>query len=227
MSDNSREAELRTLLQARDEEVRRLRQEAASFKAEAASFKAEVTLLKTENTLLRQKIDLLIRRLFGASSEKRDAAQLELRLGLEDAAGKAPASPDVGEAALLSCKDPSRPAHPRGREPRWPADLQVIEQVLEPAEVKAAPQAWRCIGEEVSAQLDYEPARFVRLRLIRRKFIRRGELDAVPVIAALPEKLQERCIAAPGLLAQIIVAKYCDQLPLYRPEQPSAARQPA
>ena len=59
----------------------------------------------------------------------------------------------------------------------------------------------------------------MRLRLIRRKFIRRGELDAVPVIAALPEKLQERCIAAPGLLAQIIVAKYCDHLPLYRQEQ--------
>ena len=62
MPDNSREAELLTLLQARDGEVRRL-------KAEVTSFKAEVTLLKTENTLLRQKIDLLIKRLFGASSE--------------------------------------------------------------------------------------------------------------------------------------------------------------
>ena len=85
-------------------------------------------MLKTENTLLRQKIDLLVRRVFGASSEKLDAAQLELLLGLEDAAGKAPASPELGEAALLSCKDPSRRAHPRGPEPRWPADLQVIEQ---------------------------------------------------------------------------------------------------
>ena len=116
MPDNSREAELPTLLQARDEEVRRL-------KAEVTSFKAEVTLLKTENTLLRQKIDLLIQRIFGASSEKLDAAQLELLLGLEDAAGKAGASPEPGEAALLSCKDLSRPARPRRDEPRWPADL--------------------------------------------------------------------------------------------------------
>ena len=188
--------------------------------------------LEKENTLLRQKIDLLVRRIFGASSEKLDAAQLELLLGLEDAAGKAAASPELGEAALLSCKDPSRPAHPRGREPRWPADLPVIEQVIEPAEVKAAPQAWRGIGEEVSEQLEYEPARFVRLRLIRRKFVQRGKLDAVPVIAPLPEKLQERGLAAPGLpfgglralslskrLAQIIVGKYCDHLPLYRQEQ--------
>ena len=62
MPDNSREAELLTLLHAREEENRRLQQEAASCKA-------EVTLLKTENTLLRQKIDLLVRRIFGASSE--------------------------------------------------------------------------------------------------------------------------------------------------------------
>ena len=105
-------------------------------------------------------------------------------------------------------------------------------QVIEPAGVKATPQAWRCIGEpfrqaqspepaegEVSEQLDYEPARFVCRRLIRRKFIHRRELDAVPVIAPLPEKLQDRCMAAPGLLAQILMAKYCDHLPLYRQEQ--------
>jgi len=39
------------------------------------------------------------------------------------------------------------------------------------------------------------------------------------VIAALPGVLQERCIAAPGLLAQIAAAKYCDHLPLHRQEQ--------
>jgi hypothetical protein len=55
--------------------------------------------------------------------------------------------------------------------------------------------------------------------LIRRKYIKRGEIDAVPLIAPLPPVLQERCIAAPGLLAQVIVAKYCHHLPLYRQEQ--------
>lgn len=34
--------------------------------------------LQTENTLLRQKVDLLIRKIFGASSEKLDASQLDL-----------------------------------------------------------------------------------------------------------------------------------------------------
>ena len=72
------------------------------------------------------------------------------------------------------------------------------------------------IGAEISEQLDYEPGRFLRRRLVRRKYVRRGDLEAVPVIAALPPSLQERCIAAPGLVAQIIVSKYCDHLPLYR-----------
>jgi transposase len=74
------------------------------------------------------------------------------------------------------------------------------------------------IGAEVSEQLDYEPGRFLRRRWVRRKYVRRGDPEAVPVIAALPPSLQERCIAAPGLLAQIIVSKYCDHLPLYRQE---------
>ena len=101
----------------------------------------------------------------------------------------------------------------------FPSASSVVEVVVDPEPVQAAPQAWRYIGEEVSEQLDYEPARFFRRRLIRRKYVRRGEVDAVPVIAALPESLQERCLAAPGLLAQILIAKYCDHLPLYRQEQ--------
>jgi transposase len=95
----------------------------------------------------------------------------------------------------------------------------VVEEIIEPEPVKASPQAWRFIGAEVSEQLDYQPPRFFRRRLIRRKYVPRNEQDGVPVIAPLPEKLQERCLAAPGLMAQIIVSKYCDHLPLYRQQQ--------
>jgi transposase len=63
--------------------------------------------------------------------------------------------------------------------------------------------------------LDYQPAKFFRRQIIRRKFVRREEPDLAPVFAPLPESLQQRCIASPGLLAQVIVSKYCDHLPLY------------
>ena len=49
-------------------------------------------------------------------------------------------------------------------------------------------------------------------------------MDAVPVIAPLPERLLDRSLPAPGLLAQILVGKYCDHLPLYRQEQIYAQR---
>ncbi len=39
-------------------------------------------LSRQENTLLRQKIDALVRRVFGSSSERLDRAQLELLLQL-------------------------------------------------------------------------------------------------------------------------------------------------
>ena len=51
-----------------------------------------------EIKLLKEKVDLLIRRLFGAKSEKLDVAQLELLLKEADL-GKADASAEKAEAA--------------------------------------------------------------------------------------------------------------------------------
>jgi transposase len=171
--------------------------------------------LQKENALLRQKVDLLIRKVFGASSEKLDPSQIDLfLLQAETAPGKSQASPVLEEA------DPQRSRHrPAPKEKHLPDNLPVIEQVIDPEEVKQAPEAWRCIGAEVCEQLDYEPARFLRRRLVRRKYVSKTfPLDA-PVIAELPPMLQERSLPAAGLLAQIIVSKYVDHLPLYRQEQ--------
>lgn len=58
----------------------------AAIQAEVASlrglviFKAAVELTRQENQLLRQKIDLLVERIFGSSSEQMDQSQLVLLL---------------------------------------------------------------------------------------------------------------------------------------------------
>ena len=171
-----------------------------------------LTESRWENALLRQKIDLLVRRVFGASSEQLDPAQLELLLQLP------PATPPEVSVAAPS-PEPAAVRARKERAPRLPENLPVVEEVIDPELVKAAPQSWRCIGQEVSEQLDYEPARFLRRRVIRRKYVHRVELDRAPLIAPLPERLQDRSLPAPGLLAQVLVAKYCDHLPLYRQEQ--------
>jgi transposase len=163
--------------------------------------------------LLEAKIDRLVRRLFGAKSEKLDPEQLLLLLQGVDEPGKAP-EPVVAEAPRRS-RDQSPP---RERRPRLPEHLSVIEEVIEPEPVKLAPQQWRRIGEEVSERLDYEPARFLRRRIVRPKYVHRAAVDAVPIVAPLPESILERSLVAPGLLAQIVVSKYCDHLPLYRQE---------
>lgn len=176
-----------------------------------AECQAALAESRRENALLRQKIDLLVRRVFGASSERLDRAQLEL---LPE---RSPASPE--DPAPEPLKQLRLPLPRRARAPRLPEDLPVVEEVIDPEPVKAAPQNWRCIGQEVSEQLDYEPARFLRRRTLRRKYVQRDQLDAVPLIAPLPERLLDRSLPAPGLLAHILVGKYCDHLPLYRQEQ--------
>lgn len=129
-----------------------------------------------ENVLLRQKLEFLIRRMFGSSSEPISKDQLELLLAGPEVPPMPPAEPKAVAVAKRSRKE---------RTQRLPEDLPVVEEVLEPEVVKAEPEQWRRIGEEVSAQLDYEPGR------------------------SLP---------APGLLAHVLVSKYCDPLPLYRQE---------
>jgi transposase len=197
----------------------------------------ELEQLKEENRILReqlaerdariaileQKLDAVVRRLFGTKSEKLDPGQLELLLG--ESLGKAEASggdqlpgPEASETESGAAKPTPRN---KPRRPRIPDHLPVVEEVIDPDCVKACPEAWRQIGEEVSEQLDYEPGRFLRRRLVRRKYVRRagGAEENAPVIAPLPGKLVERGMAAPGLLAHIAVSKFADHLPLYRLEQ--------
>jgi transposase len=166
---------------------------------------------RRENALLRQRIDLLVKRVLGSSSEQLNPAQLELLLPL-------PASSTV--AVAVSTPEKERPKSTgKTRLTRLPENLPVVEEVIDPEPVKAQPAQWRCIGQEVSEQLDYEPGRFLRRRVVRRKYVHRTNPDCAPVIAALPERLLDRSLPAPGLLAHIVVGKYCDHLPLYRQEQ--------
>jgi transposase len=177
-----------------------------------------LAVAQRENLLLRQKVDALARRIFGVSSEALDPAQLQLLLQMPELKPVENPPAPVEKPIVAIRKDRKH------RAPRLPENLPVIEEVIDPEPVKAQPENWRCIGQEVSERLDYEPGRFLRRRTIRRKYVHRTQADAVPVIAPLPECLQERGLAAPGLLAHVLVSKYCDHLPLYRQEQIFAQR---
>lgn len=176
---------------------------------------ATIQRLELENKHLRDKLDQIIRRMWGAKSEKLDEAQMLLLLqGLDEAPKKleSPAVlvPEDEGAKKKRKKSPRKPVFPEG--------LPVKVTIIDPEEVLANPWAWRRIGEEISDRYDYEPASFFTNRIVRGKYVRIEAPHEAPVIAPLPAKIKERHGAGPGLLAAIITGKYCDHLPLYRQE---------
>ncbi|MES2683858.1 MAG: IS66 family transposase [Pseudomonadota bacterium] len=134
---------------------------------------------------------------------------------------------DADLAAIEGEMDKQAPAkRPRkraGRQP-LPSELPRIEHRHEPESC----QCGQCgadlvkIGEDVSEQLDVEPARFFVHRHIRPQYACRPceTVTAAPI----PPAVIDGGLAAVGLLAWVAVCKYLDHLPLYRIEQ-IAARQ--
>jgi transposase len=70
------------------------------------------------------------------------------------------------------------------------------------------------LGEDVSEILEYVPERFKVIRQVRPKLACAGCERIVQ--AEAPSRPIERGVAGPGLLAHVLVSKYCDHLPLYR-----------
>lgn len=124
----------------------------------------------------------------------------------------------------LEAQAPAKPPRKRtGRKP-LPPELPRIEHRHEPESC----QCGQCgaglvkIGEDVSEQLDVEPARFFVHRHIRPQYACRAceTVTAAPI----PPAVIDGGLAAVGLLAWVATSKYLDHLPLYRIEQ-IAARQ--
>lgn len=175
---------------------------------------AKIARLEQENKLLRQRVDLLMQKIFGRSSEKTDPNQLTFDL---DANGVRPETPEAALEAEEAA--PVRSRRTRGKRMELPADLPVVEERIIPDEVRAEPEAYRQIGEEVTEMLDIIPARCFKRRIIRLKFVRKDDRSLPPVIAPAPRRVIDNSIASPGFLCEIACAKYIEHQPLYRQEQ--------
>ena len=152
---------------------------------------------------------------FGKASE---ALVGEQRMLFEEAVDMDLAA--IGEE--LEVQAPAKRQRKRaGRQP-LPDHLERIEHRHEPASC----QCGQCgadlikIGEDISEQLDVEPARFFVHRHIRPQYACRPceTVTAAPI----PPAVIDGGMAAVGLLAWIAVCKYLDHLPLYRIEQIAA-----
>src|SRR5258706_7998902 len=164
-----------------------------------------------------ERLKLLIARLrrmqFGRKSEKvdREIEQLELRLDELEAtqAEKVPPSqtPTVVAPTANVAKPERRPL---------PEHLPCETRKYPPKQT-ACPDCGgelKHLGEDVSEILEYVPARFKVIRQVRPK-LACACCDRI-VQAEAPSRPIARGVAGPGLLAHVLVSKYCDHLPLYR-----------
>jgi len=75
----------------------------------------------------------------------------------------------------------------------------------------------RRMGEDITEILDYIPAELYVKQYIRPKYVAPlTEGGSTVLMAALPGRLLEKSMAGEGLLAQMIVDKYIDHLPIHR-----------
>jgi transposase len=187
------------------------------------TYKETQQYYEAENRLLKERINLLEHKLFGRKSEKLSVGKGQLLL-FNEAELHA-----TGEEAAAEQETITVPAHKRRRGKRacLPADLPRVEvehDLPEEEKTCACGHEKTRIGEEISEQLDYIPAQIQVIKHIRYKYVCKScegvEADEAAVsIAPQPAQILPKSIASPGLIAQIITAKYVDALPLYRQEK--------
>jgi len=177
---------------------------------------AEIKFKQTKIEALNFEIARLKRWRFGSSSESLDTTtqavlfdRILADTALEDRAAEQETKPQ-----------PAAPTPPKRQAVRQalPANLPRIERHHEIDQTHCeCGQPFKRIGEEVSEQLDCVPAQFFVLRHVRGKYACAccQTIQAVP----MPAQIIDKGIPAPGLLAQVVVAKHDDHLPLYRQEE--------
>ena len=169
---------------------------------------------RAEIDRLRHIVKLLQRNRFGRRSERLDNDQMQL--GLEDV------DADIAQAET-GLPDNSTTKEKAQDDTDGPAGLP---DHLERQDVHLDIDAETCpdcggavhhIGETVSEMLDWVPARLRVIRIRRPRYGCRacGTIHQAPA----PERPIAKGLASPGLLAHVLVSKYCDHQPLYRQSQ--------
>jgi transposase len=163
---------------------------------------------------LKLLIAKLRRMQYGRSSEKldRQIEQLELRLD------ELQATPAENTAAAHTPAGVAPDANVAAKAARKPLPEHLPREVRKyPPKQEACPDCGgklKPLGEDVSEILEYVPARFKVIRQVRPK-LACACCERI-VQAQAPSRPIERGVAGPGLLAHVLVSKYCDHLPLYR-----------
>ena len=184
-----------------------LREVAARLMGQLHHQSALLEKLSYENALLK-------RMKFAAQSERFNAEQRSL---LEDEI-------DADLAAVADAIDALNTQQASTPQTKQQAKRQPLPANLPRREIRHEPDSTTCqcgcqmqrMGEDVAEKLDYVPGVFSVERHVRGKWAC-GQCETI-VQAPVPAHVIDKGIPTTGLLAQVLVAKYADHLPLYRQE---------
>jgi transposase len=186
--------------------------------------------LREAHSSLAIQLKQALRQLYGRRSEKTSASQLQLLLGLFTQQQSAASAAEAASAS--GAQAPSAPEGTPSGAPKKPPKrppvrgAQALPAHLERREVLVQPTAEECLcpgcgqqrtpmGEEVSQRLELEPARFY-VRLEKRPKLACQRCKEGVAAAPAGEAPLPGALPGPGLLAQLLVGKYRDGLPLHR-----------
>jgi transposase len=207
--DSLNQDALKALILSQQEEILLQREQLQTKDEQLAWRQAEI-----------ERLQLLIAKLrrmqFGRRSEKlnRQIEQLELQLDELQTAQAETRVDSPAREATEQAADSAKPA----RRP-LPSHLPRQVRTILPKET-ACPDCGgelTALGEDVSEMLEYVPAHFQVIRQVRPK-LACSRCDKI-VQAEAPSRPIARGLAGPGLLAHVVVSKYCDHLPLYRQQE--------
>jgi transposase len=194
--------------------------------AQVQRFEEDLKVAQLTIEKLKVEVAYLRRMKYGRSSERLEHEQLELIGGQVTPAVQAQATADTSNIASLDEHRKKRASRPRPNLRDLPEHLPRRTVMHLPAGHQAGCGCPACglalreIGQDVSEVLDYEPGSFHVVRHVRPKLACSSCKDIKQATA--PSRPIDRVMAGAGLLAHVLVSKYCDHTPLYRQAQISA-----
>jgi transposase len=167
---------------------------------------------------LQQQLDQLKKMIFGSKHERfipseENTSQLSLGIQAESIAACSVIDAKRISYIKTNVAVGKKPLQHPGRM-KLPESLRREEIIIEPT---TDITACKKMGEEITEVLEYQPGELYVKKYIRNKYAKQNNEGVL--IGELPSRPLEKAMAGEGLLAQIVIDKYVDHLPLHRQMQ--------